>query len=187
MVQRLGHSIEFQQVRFLANQPPLDIINRWHPKANLILVLAHRVSRPPEVQLQCLEFVDASLTRRVPRLELAVRTEPEIAQVMVYGDRRPHLVALIVPDDEFASAWTAENNKDGGLAALIDDTDFIKTIGEAVDRVNGKLSVIERVRKFVLTVESFTIENRMLTPSMKIRRHIIREKYGNALDTLYGK
>jgi long-chain acyl-CoA synthetase len=121
------------------------------------------------------------------RIEGILTVEPEIAQVMVYGDRRPHLVALIVPDEDFASAWATENNKDGDLAALIGDTDFIKTIGEAVDRVNRKLSVIERVRKFVLTAESFAIDNRMLTPSMKIRRHIIKEKYGNALETLYGK
>ncbi|MDH3228476.1 MAG: long-chain fatty acid--CoA ligase [Alphaproteobacteria bacterium] len=121
------------------------------------------------------------------RIEGILTVEPEIAQAMVYGDRRSHLVALIVPDEEFASTWAAENNKDGDLATLIGDTDFTKTIGAAVDRVNKKLSVIERVRKFVLTAEGFTIENGMLTPSMKIRRHIIREQYGNALDALYGK
>ncbi len=121
------------------------------------------------------------------RIEGMLTVEPEIAQAMVHGDRKPHLVALIVPDDEFASAWAKENNRQGDLAALIEDTDFIRTVGTAVDRVNKKLSVIERVRKFILTAESFTIDNSMLTPSMKIRRHVIREKYGTALDTLYGK
>ena len=121
------------------------------------------------------------------RIEGMLTVEPEIAQVMVCGDKRPHLVALIVPDEDFAAAWLAENNRNGDLAALIGDTDFIKAIGAAVDRVNRKLSVIERIRKFILTAESFTIDNSMLTPSMKIRRHIIRDKYGNALDSLYGK
>ncbi|MDH3515136.1 MAG: long-chain fatty acid--CoA ligase [Gammaproteobacteria bacterium] len=121
------------------------------------------------------------------RIEGMLTVEPEIAQVMVCGDKRPHLVALIVPDEDFAAAWLAENNRNGDLAALIGDTDFIKAIGAAVDRVSRKLSVVERIRKFILTAESFTIDNGMLTPSMKIRRHIIRDKYGNALDSLYGK
>jgi len=121
------------------------------------------------------------------RIEGILTVEPEIAQVMVYGDRRPHLVAVVVPDAEFASAWAAENNRDADLAALMSDADFMKAIGAAIDRVNRTLSVIERVRKFILIAEGFTIENGMLTPSMKIRRHIIRERYGDALDTLYGK
>ncbi len=121
------------------------------------------------------------------RIEGVLTVEPEIAQAMVYGDRRPHLVALIVPDEDFASAWAAENNKEGNLAALVDDTDFIKSVGAAIDRVNQKLSVIERVRRFALTADGFTIDNQMLTPSMKIRRHIIKDKHGDVLDALYGK
>jgi long-chain acyl-CoA synthetase len=121
------------------------------------------------------------------RIEGVLTVEPEIAQAMVYGDRRPHLVALIVPDEDFASAWAAENDKDRTLAALIGDTDFIKSVGEAIDRVNQKLSVIERVRRFALTADGFTIDNQMLTPSMKIRRHIIKERHGDVLDSLYGK
>lgn len=121
------------------------------------------------------------------RIEGMLTVEPEIAQVMVHGDRKPHLVAVIVPDEDFALAWATEHNKERDFAALIDDSDFIKAMGEAVDRVNRKLSVVERVRKFILTAECFTIDNSMLTPSMKIRRHIIREKYGSVLDTLYSK
>jgi len=121
------------------------------------------------------------------RIEGMLTVEPEIAQAMVHGDRKPHLVALIVPDREAASVWAAERNREADLAALIQDNDFIGAIGEAIDRVNQKLSVIERVRRFILTADGFTIDNGMLTPSMKIRRHIIREKYGSALDALYGK
>ncbi|MFL6847278.1 MAG: hypothetical protein ACJ8EI_02755, partial [Sphingomicrobium sp.] len=55
----------------------------------------------------------------------------------------------------------------------------------AVDRVNAELSVIERVRRFILADEAFTIENEQLTPSMKIRRHIISKVYGERLDALY--
>ncbi len=121
------------------------------------------------------------------RIEGMLTVEPEIAQAMVHGDRKPHLVALIVPDEEYAAAWATKNNRAGDLATLIGDNDFVRAIGEAVDRVNKKLSIIERVRKFILTAESFSIDNSMLTPSMKIRRHVIRERYGSALDKLYSK
>ena len=74
--------------------------------------------------------------------------EPEIAQAMVHGDKRPHLVGLLVPDADFAADWAAANNTDNNLASLIENGDFIRTIDRAVDRVNANLGVIERVRRF---------------------------------------
>ena len=101
--------------------------------------------------------------------------EPEIAQAMVYGDKQPHLVALIVPDADFTTDWFKAN---GGekceLADLIEDEKFVATIREALDRVNSRLNTIERVRRFKLIAEPFSIDNEMLTPSMKIRRHVIK-------------
>ena len=55
----------------------------------------------------------------------------------------------------------------------------------AVDRVNKDLSVVEKVRQFSFADEPFTIENEEMTPSMKIRRHKIKERYGERLDALY--
>ena len=102
------------------------------------------------------------------RIEGMLTLQPEIAQAMVYGDRRPHLVALLVPDPEIAGA--------ADLHALLQ---------RAVDRVNGDLSVIEKVRRFILADEGFSIENEQLTPSMKIRRHVISKVYGERLDGLF--
>ena len=119
------------------------------------------------------------------RVEGMLTVEPEIGQAMVYGDRRPHLVALIVPDEDFAAAWCKDHGRDMDLAALIGDADFIKAIDDAVRRVSAKLTAPERTRRFVLAAEGFTIDNEMLTPSLKIRRHIIKEKYGETLDALY--
>ena len=104
---------------------------------------------------------------------------------MVYGDKKPNITALIVPQQEFASDWAKANGKASDLETLVEDADFRKAISEAVDRVNEDMSVIERVRKFILTPEPFTTENEMMTPSMKIRRHMIRAKYGDALEGLY--
>ena len=102
------------------------------------------------------------------RVEGMLTLQPEIAQAMVYGDRRPHLVALIVPDPEVARA-----------------PDLHARLQKAVDRVNADVSVIEKVRRFILADEGFTIENEQLTPSLKIRRHVISKVYGERLDTLY--
>jgi long-chain acyl-CoA synthetase len=61
----------------------------------------------------------------------------------------------------------------------------VKALSAAVDRVNGELSVIEKVRRFIVADEPFTVENQMLTPSIKIRRHVIKDVYGGRLDALY--
>jgi len=72
------------------------------------------------------------------------------------------------------------------MAALMENADLRKAISDAVDRVNAKLSLIERVRRFILTDQEFTIENEMMTPTLKVRRHIIRDHYGDRLEALYG-
>jgi long-chain acyl-CoA synthetase len=104
---------------------------------------------------------------------------------MVYGDGRPHVVALLVPEMEWAREWARSAGKAANLATLADDGDFRKALGKAVDEVNRSLSIIEKVRKFVIVTKPFTIENEQLTPTMKLRRHMIRQAYGTHLDALY--
>ena len=92
------------------------------------------------------------------RLEGLLTMEAEIAQAMVVGDGKSHLSALIV----------AEPDQANGVAA-------------AVERVNKRLSTTEKIRKFAVAPEPFTIENGMLTPSMKIRRHVIKQTYADLI------
>jgi long-chain acyl-CoA synthetase len=121
------------------------------------------------------------------RVEGFLTLQPEISQAMVYGDKRPHLVGLIVPDAEFAKRWAQENGMAGQeLGALLEVPAFRSALGEAVDRVNKDLSVIEKVRRFRMIADPFTIENGMMTPTLKIRRHVIRDAYGMELEALYG-
>jgi len=119
------------------------------------------------------------------RIEGFVILQPEIAQAMVYGDKHPHLVALVVPDAEFAADWAKANGVANDMAALCANPDFVKAINGAVDRVNGKMSPLEKIRRVALSAEGFTIDNGMLTPSLKIRRHVIRERHSEALAKLY--
>ena len=120
------------------------------------------------------------------RIEGMLNLEPEIAQSMVLGDRRPYLVGLIVPDADFAAAWARRHDRPAEPAALAKDEDFRRAIGAAVDRVNRTLGQVERVRQFLLAPEPFTVDNGQMTPTMKIRRHALRARYGAELERLYG-
>jgi long-chain acyl-CoA synthetase len=119
------------------------------------------------------------------RVEGYLTLEPEIAQAMVFGDRRPYLVAVVVPDADFAAGFAAENGAAAEVAPLAADPKFTKAIGAAVARVNRDLAPIERVRRFVIATEPFTIANGQMTPTLKVKRHAIRDAYGTAIDSLY--
>ena len=119
------------------------------------------------------------------KVEGMLTLQPEIFQAMVSGDKRPHLVGLIVPDPEWAVEWAQANDEAYDLKALCDLPAFRSAIMAAVDRVNAQVSVTEKVRKVTLTPDAFTIDNEMLTPSLKIRRHMIRQIFGDQIDALY--
>jgi long-chain acyl-CoA synthetase len=119
------------------------------------------------------------------RVEGMLTLQPEILQAMVYGDKRPHLVGILVPDPEWATEWAEAEGLPKDLKLLREHEKFRAAIRAAVDRVNGQLSVIEKVRKFDFADEAFTIENEQMTPSMKIRRHILRQVYEDRIAALY--
>ncbi len=119
------------------------------------------------------------------RVEGILTIEPEIAQAMVYGDRRPHLVGLLVADAEWLAEWAEKAGKSASPSDLADDPELMKALGDVLERANGNLSPIEKVRRFILAAEPFTIDNKLLTPTLKIRRHKIKEMYGDALEALY--
>ncbi|ABC64657.1 AMP-dependent synthetase/ligase [Erythrobacter litoralis] len=119
------------------------------------------------------------------KVEGMLTLQPEIGQAMVAGDKRPYIVGLIVPDAEWALEWAKANDKKFDLKELQELPEFRTAVRAAVDRTNQDLSVIEKVRGFAFADEAFTIENEEMTPSMKIRRHVIRQRYQERLDGLY--
>ena len=119
------------------------------------------------------------------KIEGMLTLQPEIVQAMIYGDRKPYMVALIVPDPEWTQEWCAANGDACNFIRLAENSEYRTAIGHAIERVNKDLSVTERVRRFILADGPFAIENEQLTPSLKIRRHIIRHVYGERLDALY--
>jgi len=99
------------------------------------------------------------------KIENLLANYPEIIQSYIYGDKKNYLVALIVVSKE-----------------LEDRKNKIKV---SIDKVNQELSIIEKIKKFIIIDDPFTIENQMLTPTMKIRRHQIKKVFGEQLEKLY--
>ncbi|MSO93624.1 MAG: long-chain fatty acid--CoA ligase [Rhodospirillales bacterium] len=119
------------------------------------------------------------------RIEGFLTLEPEIAQALVYGDKHPHLVGLLVPDAPWLEAWAKARGKRDDLGALADDPALHASLAEVVERVNRRLANIEKVRRFIVAKAPFAVENSQLTPTLKPRRHKIKEMYGRALEDLY--
>ena len=101
------------------------------------------------------------------KIENIISNSPEIDQCMVYGDKKNYLVALIVPSNEFRE----KNEK----------------INEIINKINEKLTQIEKIKKFYLIDENFSIENGLLTPTMKVKRNKVIAKYKNILESFYTK
>ena len=113
------------------------------------------------------------------RIEGMLMLEQEIAQALVIGDKRPYLVALIVPDQDIVKSLRREHGDESDMAIK-------KSIGEVIKRANASLSPIERIRRYEIMSEPFSVENGMMTPTMKLRRPIIIDKHLKTLDKLYG-
>ena len=121
------------------------------------------------------------------RVENALNFASEISQSMVYGDKRSHLVAVIYPSEEFLSTFKENNNLEPNLESIKNLDSFQQKLKKAVDKVNTNLSQIEQIRRFIIANESFTIDNGLMTPTLKPRRHQITKIYGDRLDDLYGR
>lgn len=119
------------------------------------------------------------------KVESMLTLQPEIAQAMVYGDRKPYIVGLIVPDADWALQWARDNGETFDFGKLQGLPAFRTALRSAIDRVNADLSVIEKVRQYAFADEPFSIENEEMTPSLKIRRHKLKERYAARLDALY--
>ncbi len=99
------------------------------------------------------------------KIENMITNASEIDQCMVYGDKKNYLVALIVPNKEFIKEKDKINN--------------------VIDNINKKLTLVEKIKKIQLIDENFSIENGLMTPTMKVKRKKVTEKYKKELENLY--
>jgi long-chain acyl-CoA synthetase len=121
-------------------------------------------------------------------LEDRMRSRPPIGQVMVVGDRRPFIAALVTLEPEAVEHWLAvrKRPKDTPRARLREDPELLADVQKAVDYANEAVSRAEAIRKFVIVDGDFTEENGLLTPSLKVKRHAVTEVYGEEIEKLYG-
>ena len=117
-------------------------------------------------------------------LEEELKLSPFIANVMIHGANKPHNVALIVPDMDALKKWAAGNGG-GELGDIAKNEQVRKLIQGEIDRYSRSFKGFERPKSFVLVSEDFTTDNGMLTPTLKLKRRNVLERYERQLDALY--
>jgi long-chain acyl-CoA synthetase len=116
-------------------------------------------------------------------IEEQLKLSPFINQIMIEGTNKPHNVALIVADEETLGEWLEKHgiDKDGAL----EDPKVRQLFSDELKRWGNSLKGYERPGNFALIDEEFTTENDMLTPTLKLKRRIVMEKYGDLIEGLY--
>jgi long-chain acyl-CoA synthetase len=113
---------------------------------------------------------------------------PYIAQAVVIGDKFPYLTALIVPNFENLETYLAEHGSAGmPREAIARDERTERLIGESVKNINRELAMHERVRRFAVLGREFSLEEGELTPTMKVRRRVVGERYRELIEGMYLK
>ena len=110
---------------------------------------------------------------------------PLIGQACVIGDGRPYNTALIVLDSDFGPAWAAQHGIEGDLAALARDERVRAAVQQGVDDANEKLARVEQIKKFFLVEGDWLPGGEEITPTMKLKRKPIAEKYSAEISALY--
>jgi long-chain acyl-CoA synthetase len=110
-----------------------------------------------------------------------------ISQAVMHGDRRPYPVVLITLDEEEIVPWAEQQNiADRSTAALAADPRVRELIQTELDRANAKYAPVEQVKKFVILDHDLSQETGELTPTLKVKRNVVNEKYMPLFDELYG-
>ena len=122
-------------------------------------------------------------------LEDRLRAHSLISQAMCVGDQQPFIAALITIDPEAFPAWKSRNGKDdsASVADLAEDPDLKAEIELAVKDANEAVSKAEAIRKFRILPVDFTEDTGELTPTMKVKRKVVAEKFATDIEALYSK
>ncbi|GLV84992.1 AMP-dependent synthetase [Streptomyces lavendulae subsp. lavendulae] len=119
-------------------------------------------------------------------VENTVKEHPLIGQALVHGDGRSYLVALLVLDPELAPAWAAARGiGTASLAELAGHPAVLEEAARAVAAANARLNRTEQIKRYRLLAEEWGPQTGELTPSLKLRRRVVREKYGPLIEELY--
>jgi long-chain acyl-CoA synthetase len=105
---------------------------------------------------------------------------------MMHGDRRPYPVALITLDEEEIVPWASEHGLPSEIPELAATDEVRQLVQDELDRVNSNYASVEQIKKFAILKRELSIEDGELTPTLKVKRAVVSEKYAGLLDSLYG-
>jgi long-chain acyl-CoA synthetase len=118
-------------------------------------------------------------------LEEKMKLSPYISNAMVHGMNQEYNVAIVVPDYEALKGWAVEKGLDPDPASLAKSDAVRALIEEEVQKYSSDFKGYEKARKIYIGEEDFTTENGMLTPTLKLKRRVVQERYGKAIEALY--
>ncbi|MBW0013120.1 AMP-binding protein, partial [Mycobacterium sp.] len=120
-------------------------------------------------------------------LEDQLRAHPLISQALVVGDAKPFIGALITIDPEAFEAWKERNHKPASapVGDLATDPDLVAEVDAAVKHANMSVSHAESIRKFRILPVDFTEDTGELTPTMKVKRKVVAEKFASDIESIY--
>ena len=121
------------------------------------------------------------------QLEDLLTSDPLISQAVVVGDNRSYVAALVTIDPETFPAWRDKHGKTGEVADLLQDGDLVAAVQDAVDRANRSVSRAESIRKFRILSDEFSVESGELTPTLKLKRNVVHERFGHEIENLYAE
>jgi long-chain acyl-CoA synthetase len=120
-------------------------------------------------------------------LEAALRTIPLVGQAVVVGDRRPFVAAVIALDPDAARRWaTAHDCPDRTTTALAGEPALVDDVAAQIDELNERLAPPSRIRRFAIVAEDWDRTAGLLTPTAKLKRRAVAERYADVIDGLYG-
>lgn len=118
-------------------------------------------------------------------IEAELKLSPLISQAVMHGDRRPYPVALITLDPETAPQWAEQNGLPADLAELSRHQTTIDEVQRVLDAANSHYAPVEQIKRFTILPEDFSQATGELTPTLKVKRNVVEEKYAAQLDALY--
>ena len=108
-----------------------------------------------------------------------------ISQAVMHGDQRPYPVALVTLDEEEIAGYAAEHDLPRDIPSLVREPSVRALVQEALDRANAKYAQVEQVKKFAILDHDLSQETGELTPTLKVKRNVVNDKYAHVLNSLY--
>jgi long-chain acyl-CoA synthetase len=119
-------------------------------------------------------------------LENDLKRSPWISQAVMHGDRRPYPVVLVTLDAETIVPWAESRGLPTDIGELSRNPEVVAMVQAAVDAANARLAPVEQVKKVLILDRDLTPESGELTPTLKVKRNVVNERFADQLDALYG-